>query len=142
MNKRTFWLLIIVFVLLGTPLGLVLVIWKGNQIADNTIAKIGVGFCISLIALIIFLDAFGRYQLLKNDLLKGWVLSIDGEVRRYNNIRFRGQNIIRIKNVAFNIVELGIPLAIHSGQNYRIYYVPFSRTIVSAESLVSGQPIE
>ena len=131
---RRLWKWFIGTAVLLTPIALIYAIFDGSRLHSTTSSICG--NCLLILAIIcgISFYSYHKVQQFNNDLLKGDVFDIGGTVRR-NYFAGRGQEAIDIAGKTFRTNRPYRFYGFILGEKYRVYYAPFSKYVLSAETL-------
>ncbi len=113
-------------------LGVVSLFFLSQKTLDSLTLTIGVGFGVVLLGL--FSPLLFKRQQIGLDMRAGIVQSVEGQVRLDIQPLFRGGAIL---SLTVNGVKFRIPkevlFAFQNHEDYKLYYVPLSKVLVSAE---------
>jgi hypothetical protein len=113
-------------------LGVVSLFFLAQKTLDSLKITVGVGFGVVLLGL--FSPILFKWQKIGLDMREGIVHSVEGQVRLDIQPVFRGGAIM---SLSVNGVEFRIPkevlFAFQDHEPYKLYYVPLSKVLVSAE---------
>jgi|SRR5579859_48221 len=113
-------------------IGVVSLFFLGQKTLDSRTITLGVGFGVVLLGL--FSPILFKWQKIGLDMREGIVHSVEGQVRLDIQPVFRGGAIM---SLTVNGVKFRIPkevlFAFQNDEDYKIYYVPLSKVLVSAE---------
>lgn len=131
---RRSWKWFLAVAILITPMAILYAIADGTHLRSTASSICGNTLVIVAIASGISFHCYHKVQMFNNDLLKGDVADVGGIVRRYY-FAGRGQEAIHVADQVFRTNEPYRFYGFTLGGKYRIYYVPFSKYVVSAEIL-------
>ncbi len=135
---RRVWKLWIVLAIIITPIAIILAILNGYYINGTSNSTCGICLLFIAIASVFSLHATIKVERFNRDLLKGDVLNVGGTVRHY--FAGRGEEAIHIADQVFRTNEPHRFYGFILGEKYRIFYVPASKYILSAQPLQLVEP--
>ena len=135
-NQRSLWMSAIVLAVIACPILSTYAIWNGIQIHDSTSSRVGIIALICVVTGGFAIYAATRRRIYNADVYKGnvsmtegsIVLDVDSGGRRVEYYVGIGNRNYRISKSAF--------LAFKNHNEYRLYYAPNSRIVLSAEPMV------
>jgi hypothetical protein len=136
--ERSNWRWLYLAILILTPIVFALVIWDGYRIGDTPSSRLGIICFASIVACISFMYAYSKWKAVDKDLLKGNVESIEGKAHLEGYRARDGMKyFIKFGNSKFNIGRSAFQEFMNN-EDYRVYYSPHARRIISAEKIKSS----
>ena len=133
-NAQASWHSFSMLIKIAGTISVIVAILEGIRIDDTIASRIGIVVLICVVAAALLIYCRYASMRYKNDLAEGIAASVEGEVKLT-------QDLSRTTLIAYKIqidqmqftVSGSIWSAFENGQEYRLYFLPHSRTLLSAE---------